>query len=68
MIHLNTTHSQHKTDITDLTTVLTLLLIHLVENLLVRKFSAKRGAAARTASFVLFPANKNKKRRRRREK
>ena len=48
-------------NITDLTTVLTLLLIHLVENLLVRKFSAKQLAVARTALFVFFLANKNKK-------
>ena len=48
-------------DITDFTTALTLHSIHLVENLLVLKFSAKQGAVARTASFVLFPANKSKK-------
>ena len=54
--------------ITDLTTVIaafttvsTFHSIHLVENLLVLKFSAKQGAVARIAYFVLLPENKSKK-------
>jgi hypothetical protein len=48
-------------DITDFTTVLTLHLIHSVENLLVRKFSAKRGAVPRTASFVFLTGKEKQK-------
>jgi len=47
--------------ITDLTTVLTRLLIHLVENLLVRRFFAKQVAVACTALFSFLSRKQKQK-------